>query len=834
MRALTSDEYKKLFDKLAQYIGQNTTHLLEQKGENECVFRLHKSRIWYIPKELAKLSSCVAKSNLMGIGFFAKVTHNGHIRIQITALEYIAQYAVFKIWVKPNQEQKFLYGGNVTRAGLGRITESTPKYQKVAVFSMGDSTLDCRKCEMNSQVLFHEADVGEYLRDEERHAIALVFPVRYVLCIHCFEALARYESFCFSTNSTATKALTKWCSKMTRTAKVFPDYNFRSYFVNHVKEDFSNLQKMTPDQQDLFVKGEGQRKLGQMQRMVIMSKMYSTQSNFLDCNNTSKKHVAVTIERGLSSCCAARVLYSFVSCLFLPNSELISLEQIILETFSPHIGPKNHLWGSVLQIYGPPMVGKTEILQRIVKCIIEKCNQSNNLWKGIHLYLCTTPGELLIPNEYWNESHHKDSFIDFFEVCSSNDLLEVLNCIRCNISTSSTQNVIIIDSFSFIWQDLMLTKVSQNEIHWYYLNLLQQLRMMLNDDDTSGLQKTTAIVCNGCQLWTKPHTSEQNKRSIWAPLPLGSDTWNNGVDISLYMEPYYYVKRSDKDPIHCERRGILVAGEQVVSVISIARCVEWEQCWAYTIVIIHSIQLVNSFCCFSFLIILLSSSAFCSSKLFLPMFIIYVDNLSIRLPDGQTTFNPRYAFSFRTNAVLGLKIRSSGHLLLPNDAEGSIPVSPGERYTLVHLAEKEEKDSCVPTQTSSPPKRTTDSIVQHSKKQNDCQRNCERQSGITDSRTTSLSTSNVDRAMPTDQHSVDAQADNGGRKKDANAGSTEIHNNALSEDTSLVDLCENRGETKKGKKRLRASSEPQEPRVSAPNPAPLRKHPLDNSSSDSD
>lgn len=179
MRELTTDEYKRLFDKLAQYIGQNATHLLEEKGDEENVFRLHKSRIWYMRKELAKLSSCVAKTNLMGIGvLFAKVTHNGHIRIQITALEYIAQYAVFKIWVKPNQEQRFLYGGNVTRAGLGRITESTPKYQKTAVFSMGDvplgfgvaaqSTLECRKCEMNAQVLFHEADVGEYLRDEDR------------------------------------------------------------------------------------------------------------------------------------------------------------------------------------------------------------------------------------------------------------------------------------------------------------------------------------------------------------------------------------------------------------------------------------------------------------------------------------------------------------------------------------------------------------------------------------------------------------------------------------------------------------------------------------------
>jgi 60S ribosome subunit biogenesis protein NIP7 len=178
MRPLTEDETKQLFDKLAKYIGPNTKHLVDRK-DHEWVFRLHKNRIWYMRKELAKLASCVAKRNLMGIGvLIAKVTHNEHMRIQVTALEQIAQYAMFKIWVKPNQEQSFLYGNHITRAGLGRITENTPQYQGVAVFNMADipigfgvaaqGTLQCRKCEMNTTVLFHEADVGEYLRDEAR------------------------------------------------------------------------------------------------------------------------------------------------------------------------------------------------------------------------------------------------------------------------------------------------------------------------------------------------------------------------------------------------------------------------------------------------------------------------------------------------------------------------------------------------------------------------------------------------------------------------------------------------------------------------------------------
>ena len=33
-----------------------------------------------------------------------------------------------KVWIKPNAEQSFLYGNHIMKAGLGRMTESTPKY----------------------------------------------------------------------------------------------------------------------------------------------------------------------------------------------------------------------------------------------------------------------------------------------------------------------------------------------------------------------------------------------------------------------------------------------------------------------------------------------------------------------------------------------------------------------------------------------------------------------------------------------------------------------------------------------------------------------------------
>jgi hypothetical protein len=79
--------------------------------------------------------------------------------------------------VKPSSELSFLYGNNVLKAGLGRITENTAQYQGVVVYSMADvplgfgvtakSTQECRKLPATDVVVFHQADVGEYLREED-------------------------------------------------------------------------------------------------------------------------------------------------------------------------------------------------------------------------------------------------------------------------------------------------------------------------------------------------------------------------------------------------------------------------------------------------------------------------------------------------------------------------------------------------------------------------------------------------------------------------------------------------------------------------------------------
>jgi 60S ribosome subunit biogenesis protein NIP7 len=82
-----------------------------------------------------------------------------------------------KVWVKPSAEMQFLYGNHVLKSGLGRITENTPAYTGVVVYSMSDvplgfgtsakSTSECRKMDPAGIVVFHMSDVGEYLRNED-------------------------------------------------------------------------------------------------------------------------------------------------------------------------------------------------------------------------------------------------------------------------------------------------------------------------------------------------------------------------------------------------------------------------------------------------------------------------------------------------------------------------------------------------------------------------------------------------------------------------------------------------------------------------------------------
>ncbi|MCJ1479901.1 ribosome biosynthesis protein nip7 [Schaereria dolodes] len=186
MRSLTQTETQTLFSKLAHYTGRSLTHLIDPLStgiigaapDDRHVFRLHASRVYYVRLSLANLATSIARPNLLSLGTcLGKFTKIGKFRLHITALDVIAPHARYKVWVKPNGEMPFLYGGNVVKAHVGRWSEDCPVHQGVVVLGMDDtplgfgvtarSTAEARRLEPTGITTFRQADIGEYLREED-------------------------------------------------------------------------------------------------------------------------------------------------------------------------------------------------------------------------------------------------------------------------------------------------------------------------------------------------------------------------------------------------------------------------------------------------------------------------------------------------------------------------------------------------------------------------------------------------------------------------------------------------------------------------------------------
>lgn len=177
MRPLSEDETRAVFEKLHKFIGKNIKALVERPDDPHCL-RLQRNRVFYVREDLMRRATNVARDKLVALGTcIGRFTHSGKFRLTIGALDILAQHAKHKVWVKPSAEMQYLYGNHVMKSGLGRITEATPARTGVVVLSMSDvplgfgvtarSTAECRATDPTAIVVFHQADVGEYLRAED-------------------------------------------------------------------------------------------------------------------------------------------------------------------------------------------------------------------------------------------------------------------------------------------------------------------------------------------------------------------------------------------------------------------------------------------------------------------------------------------------------------------------------------------------------------------------------------------------------------------------------------------------------------------------------------------
>ena len=178
MRPLTEEETKAVFLKLSEYIGKNVERLINRSDERHC-FRLIQERVYYCSETVVQASLAVHRDHLLHAGTcLGKFSKTKRFRLHVTALPYLAEYAQYKVWVKPSSEMSFLYGSHVTKNGLARMTENTPQYAGVVVYSMSNdialgfgvaaqSTEHCQQLDPTGNVVLHQADIGEYLRGLE-------------------------------------------------------------------------------------------------------------------------------------------------------------------------------------------------------------------------------------------------------------------------------------------------------------------------------------------------------------------------------------------------------------------------------------------------------------------------------------------------------------------------------------------------------------------------------------------------------------------------------------------------------------------------------------------
>jgi len=178
MRPLTEDETRTVFVKLSEYIGRSVEKLIDRSDERHTFRLFDNGRVHYVSESVERAATTMNREGILSAGVcLGKMTKGGNFQLRITALDYLAEHAEHKVWIKQSAEMSFLYGNNVTKGGLARITENVKQHSGVVVFSMADvplgfgvaaqSTERCADLDPTRNVVLHQGDIGEYLRTAE-------------------------------------------------------------------------------------------------------------------------------------------------------------------------------------------------------------------------------------------------------------------------------------------------------------------------------------------------------------------------------------------------------------------------------------------------------------------------------------------------------------------------------------------------------------------------------------------------------------------------------------------------------------------------------------------
>jgi UPF0113 PUA domain len=87
--------------------------------------------------------------------------------------------------VKPSAEMSFLYGNHVAKSGLARITDATPQYAGVVVYSMNDipmGKLEC--CHDYVYIYIYNDELHSFIGYDQQVVDAVLYAVWHIWIVY--------------------------------------------------------------------------------------------------------------------------------------------------------------------------------------------------------------------------------------------------------------------------------------------------------------------------------------------------------------------------------------------------------------------------------------------------------------------------------------------------------------------------------------------------------------------------------------------------------------------------------------------------------------------------
>lgn len=174
MRKITETEQKKITSKLSKIFDISNSSFLKEKN-----LYYHNKNIFIIPPNIYKNISTFPKNKIKFCGkHLGKFTRSENFYLKISCLNLLKDFINKKIWIKYSAENNFLYGNNVLKSHVFKVSENINKNEIVFLFNQNDLLLgfgittrnycDFEKADHNSTYVIRQCDKGEFLRDEQR------------------------------------------------------------------------------------------------------------------------------------------------------------------------------------------------------------------------------------------------------------------------------------------------------------------------------------------------------------------------------------------------------------------------------------------------------------------------------------------------------------------------------------------------------------------------------------------------------------------------------------------------------------------------------------------